>query len=820
MSHVTTEPCFHCGLPIEETAKQHAVIQGAQYSFCCSGCALVCETIHESGLSGFYDKLKTSEALAPPPETDRDIDQFDLEDVQADFVTCKGELSEATLLVEGIHCAACVWLIEHALAPLEGVKVAEVNLAHHRLKLSWNQQQTPLSTILKRLAQLGYKAVPYNLEAAEGAEAKRHKSLLYRMAFAGFGAMNIMWISIALFAGASSASGIDSDYKQFFHIIGFLIATPVLFYSGWPIIMSAVKSLRYGQLGMDLPVAIGATATYAYSTWITYIGEGDVYFDTVVAFLFIILVGRYLEGLSRKNATSSTQRLMELQPRSALRYVNGETERVSVRALRLGDQVMIRPGDKVPVDGRVIEGHSEISEAMLTGEAEPVIKNENDKVIAGTVNGQGALVVQVEQLGNETTLAKIVHMVESAQGSKAPIQCTADKIVPWFVAATLGLALITFIYWFKQDFDIALLAATSVLIITCPCAFGLATPMGIAVSVGHASKHGVLIKNGSAIEVLSGVTEVVFDKTGTLTEGRLAVSKIVLHNNEIDESRLLSLVAAAEARSEHHIAHAIVEYAKQQGGFKSVQLDSFSSVPGRGVQALVSGHTLLIGNEALLQDHGIELPEAMVAAQFAARNEAHVAVLVAIDGQVAGLISVQDKIRDEAFALVAELRQRGIKVSLLTGDSQAAADKVAKQLGGMNVIAEVLPQHKDQVIVNLQKQGERVVMIGDGVNDAPALTRADVGIAMGSGTDVSMDCADFVLMDNDLNKILFAIDLASQTLATIRQNIKVSLAYNVILVPLAMAAVITPVFAAIAMPLSSLAVIGNALRIRRLCRPK
>jgi len=817
MPNSSTEPCFHCGLPIDESARHYAIIKGQQRSFCCSGCALVCETIHESGLAGFYDKLKGAEALAPPPEVERDIEQYDLEDVQADFVSHNGEWSEATLLVEGIHCAACVWLIEHAIKPLAGVETAEVNLAHHRLRLRWNQSQTPLSTILKRMAQIGYKAVPYNLEAAEGAEAKRYKSMLYRMAFAGFGVMNIMWISIALFAGANSASGIESQTKHFFHVISLLIATPVLLYSGWPIMKSAVRGLRHGQLGMDLPVTIGAIATYLYSCWITYTGVGEVYFDTVVTFLFIILVGRYLEGLSRRNATSSTKRLVELQPRSALKYVDGETERVSVRALRLGDQVMVRPGDKVPVDGRVVEGYSEISEAMLTGESEPVVKGEGDKVIAGTVNGQGALVVQVEQLGSDTTLAKIIHMVESAQGSRAPIQCTADKIVPWFVAATIGLALITFFDWLRQDFDVALLAATSVLIITCPCAFGLATPMGIAVSVGHASKHGVLIKNGSALESLSGITQVVFDKTGTLTEGRLSVAEVVLDGDE----QTLRFVAAAEARSEHHIGRAIVDYAKQQGiVVEQGTVTSFSSIPGKGVEAEVAGHQLLIGNEALMQERGIELDQTILDAQHRARAQAHVAVLVAVDGRVAGMVAVEDKIREQAYSLVDELRRRGITVTLLTGDSQLAADKVAESLGGMNVIAEVLPQHKDQVIADLQKQGERVVMIGDGVNDAPALTRANVGIAMGSGTDVSMDCADFVLMDNDLNKVLFAVDLARQTLQIIRQNIKISLTYNVILVPMAMAAMVTPVFAAIAMPLSSLAVIGNALRIRRRCRPQ
>jgi len=812
--------CFHCGLPIEPATLQHSVIQGEDRGFCCSGCMLVCQAIHESGLDGFYDKLKNNDALAPPPDSEKNLEQYDLDDVQADFVTTQDGLSETTLLVEGIHCAACVWLIEHGLADLEGVLTANVNMAHHRLQLRWDRDQVLLSAVLKRLAQIGYKAVPYNQEVAEGAAAKRHKALLYRMAFAGFGVMNIMWISIALFAGATSASVIDPEHKHFFHWISLLIATPVLAYSGWPIIRSGIRGLMHRQLSMDLPVTIGALATYSYSVWITLSGSGEVYFDTVVTFLFIILVGRYLEGISRRNASSSNNRLMELQPRSALRMVDGETELISVRALRLGDQVLVRPGDKIPVDGRVIEGHSDISEAMLTGESQPVIKNVDDRVVAGTVNGQGALVVQVEQLGKDTALAKIIHMVESAQGSKAPIQCLADRIVPWFVATTIGLATISFLFWLRQDFDTALLAATSVLIITCPCAFGLATPMGIAVSVGHGSKHGLLIKNGAAIEALANITHVVFDKTGTLTEGLLSVAAVHINPAQaLAEEKILALVAAAESRSEHHIARAIVAYAKQQGSELNSVVETFQSIPGQGLEAVVAGHKLLIGNRALLEQQQLSLPSALLDVQDSVQAGGGVAVLVVVDGEVAALIAVQDQVRAEASSLVAQLRQRGIGMTLLTGDSQAAANKVASELGGMAVIAEVLPQHKDQVIAELQARGERVVMIGDGVNDAPALARADVGIAMGGGTDVSMDCADFVLMDNALQRVLFGIDLSHQTLRIIRQNIKLSLGYNLVLVPLAMAAMLTPVFAAIAMPLSSLAVIGNALRIRRLCRP-
>lgn len=813
----SAETCFHCGLPIEAAARQSGPINGQPRDFCCSGCLLVCQTIHASGLAGFYDKLKRDDALAPPPQALRDLEQFDLADVQADFVTTRDHVSEATLLVEGIHCAACVWLIEHALADMQGVRGAEVNMAHHRLRLRWVPEQVRLSEILQRLARIGYKAIPYNPEVAEEQAARRQRGQLYRMAFAGFGVMNIMWISIALFAGAASASGIDPEHKQFFHWISLSIATPVLLYSGWPIFRAGLRGLWYGQLSMDLPVTIGALATYAYSLWITLRGSGEVYFDTVVTFLFIILVGRYLEGLSRRNATSATRRLMALQPRSARRLdAAGEAQLISVRALRLGDRVLVRPGDKVPVDGRVLEGHSELSEAMLTGEAQPVVKQAGDRVVAGTVNGQGALVVQVEQLGQDTALAKIIHLVEMAQGSKAPIQCLADRIVPWFVAATLGLATVTFLFWLRQDFDTALLAATSVLIITCPCAFGLATPMGIAVSVGQGARNGLLVKNGGAIEGLANISHVVFDKTGTLTEGELTVAGMFVNpESGMDSGEVLKLVAAAESRSEHHVAKAVLAYARHQGrALGATPAERFRSLPGQGVEARLAGRRIRVGNATLLD--GQPLSPDMAAHQRRIEAQGGSAVFVLIDAHVVAILALEDQIREEARAVVAALRQRGMGVTLLTGDSHAAAAKVAEALGGVEVMAEVLPQHKERVIAELQARGERVAMIGDGVNDAPALARADVGVAMGGGTDVSMDCADFVLMDNSLSRLLFGVDLARRSLSVIRQNIVLSLGYNVILVPLAMAAMITPVFAAIAMPLSSLAVIGNALRIRRL----
>ncbi|MEW8500096.1 MAG: heavy metal translocating P-type ATPase, partial [Candidatus Thiodiazotropha taylori] len=515
MSHVeASEGCFHCQLPIPSEDKVIGTIDGEEQHFCCLGCKAVCEAIYDAGLEGFYQRTPDGTSLAPPPDIPTELALYDLDDVQAEFVGELAEERDIHLLIEGIHCAACVWLIENTLNPVPGIISAQVNLSGKRLHVRWHNSAISLSQIIQRLGQIGYAAVPYDPEAAEGVIKKQNRHMLYRMAFAAFGMMNLMWISIALYAGAS-----EGEFRSLFHWIGFALATPVLLYSGYPFYKGAWSGLRNMHLGMDLPIAIGATITYLYSLYITLTGStvGEVYYDTVVNFLFVILVGRYLEAMSKRQAVAATQRLLDLQPRVATRLSqDGVEEVVPIRAIAVGELVLVKPGERVPVDGIVRIGESSIDEAMLTGESQAIDKQSGDPVSAGTINGTGALQVEVSGLLKNTALGRIISLVEEAQGSKAPIQCLADQIVPWFVAVTLALATLTFLYWVNSDFEIALLAATSVLIITCPCAFGLATPMSIAVASGLGAKYGILVKNGEVLETLSTINHVVFDKTGTL----------------------------------------------------------------------------------------------------------------------------------------------------------------------------------------------------------------------------------------------------------------------------------------------------------------
>jgi P-type Cu2+ transporter len=805
--------CFHCGLPIPAGVNFHTRLDDAERQFCCFGCQSVSSAIYEAGLEGYYQRTPEGVLLAPPPELPKDIDIYDFDEVQQEFTTCSGDIRDIHLLVEGIHCAACVWLIERGLQRAPGVQSADVNLAAKRLHLRWDNSRSKLTELIRALARIGYSAVPYDPESAEGAIKKSNRAMLYRLFFAGFAMMNMLWISIALYSGAD-----HDEFRQFFHWMGLALATPTLLYSGYPFYRGAFGGLRGGQLTMDMPIALGLSVTYGYSLYvtITYSTVGEVYFDTVTNLIFVILIGRYLEGMFRHQAVSATRRLMELQPRVAIIMRDGQEQMTSIRGVKPGDHVLIKPGYKVPVDGVVIEGRSAVDEAMLSGESAPQSKSVGAQVYAGTVNTNGALLVEVRAQLQDTTLSKIIRLVEEAQSSKAPIQRLADTIVPWFVLVTLICATITFFIWNNHDFETALMAATSVLIITCPCALGMATPMSIAVASGLGAKHGILVKNGLVLETLSKVTHFVFDKTGTLTEGKMSVAQMLVLS-DLGESEVLRLAAGVERYSEHSVAKAIVAEAEARHlSYRDVAANDFHATAGLGVQAAVDDQTVLLGSAEWLERHGVSLDTAMCATAHELEARAMTCVYVAKDGIPVAMIALADKLRDDALQLINELRAAGIILTLLSGDRRPVAEAVARQLGGMEVIAEVLPQDKDQVIQRLQKTGAVVAMVGDGINDAPALIRADVGIALGSGTDVSVESADIVLMYNELNKVRQATQLSRRTLLTIKQNIGLSFVYNAIMVPLAMMAKISPLAAAISMPISSLIVIGNAARIRTL----
>ncbi|RUM92973.1 MAG: heavy metal translocating P-type ATPase [Thiomicrospira sp.] len=807
--------CYHCGQGINQGALVLRKINQVEREFCCHGCAGVCDAIHEAGLESFYRRTPEGELFSPPPPPNKDIEFFDYDEVQSQYVGGLDQKREITLISEAIHCAACIWLIEHTLAKLDGVQMAKVNFTNKQIKLRWDNDQIKLSQIIQELNRVGYDATPYDASSSEEAFRKANRDLLYRLGFAGFAMMNVMWFSVALYAGADE----DTEFRHYFHWIEFIIATITLAYSGKPFLAGAITSLKSRSVGMDVSISLGILTTYFYSFWVTIdpLHPGNVYYDTMIDFMFLLLIGRYLEAISKNKAIDSTRRLMDLQPKVARLKTENGIEIVPVRKLQANDVVLVKPGDQVPVDGEVVEGTGNVNESMLSGESREVFKTVGSYASAGTLNLDGALSIKVTSILQDTMLGKIVHMVEDAQGSKAPIQCTAEKIMPWFVSVVIALATLSFVYWIvNADLETAMIAATSVLIITCPCAFGLATPMATAVASGVSAQNGILIKNGAVLEVLNSIDHFVFDKTGTLTKGQMQVKDYHFYDVE-SEYELLKDLVKVEFHSEHSLGKAIVQSLQaQHPEFKAMDMKTayFQAHPGKGVEAKVQGQHYQIGTSQWLEGFELVIPEQLRVLEAEKAQLGQTSVWVAQNNRIVAILFLEDEIRDDAVEMIQRLKQRGKKVTLLSGDRQLVAETVAERLGGMALQAEVLPEQKHLAIQTLQKAGQRVAMVGDGINDAPAMARADVSIALGSGTDVSMDCADIVLLNNELLSVDTAIDLSERTLKTIKENIASSIIYNITLVPLAMAAMLTPLIAAITMPLSSLVVIGNAARIR------
>lgn len=810
-----SQVCYHCGQGIEQGALVLKSIKGVEREFCCHGCAGVCDAIYEAGLDSFYRRTPEGELLSPPPPPNKDTEFFDYDEVQSQFVSDLSQRREITLISEAIHCAACIWLIEHTLAKLDGIQMAKVNFTNKQIKLRWDNDVIKLSEIIQELNRVGYDAAPYDASNSEEAFRKANRDLLYRLGFAGFAMMNVMWFSVALYAGADQ----DSEFRHYFHWVEFIIATITLAYSGKPFLSGAWTSLKSRTVGMDVSISLGILTTYLYSFWVTIDPQhsGNVYYDTMIDFMFLLLIGRYLEAISKNKAIDSTRRLMDLQPKVARMKTESGVDVVPVRKLKAGDVVLVKPGDQIPVDGTVVEGVGNVNESMLSGESREILKQNGASVSAGTLNLDGALSIRVQSILQDTMLGRIVHMVEDAQGSKAPIQCTAERIMPWFVSVVIALATLSFVFWIlNADFETAMIAATSVLIITCPCAFGLATPMATAVASGVSAQNGILIKNGAVLEILNDIQHFVFDKTGTLTKGQMRLVDSRFGKN-VAENDLWRDLVRIEFHSEHSLGRAIVDTLQERHPeFKNMDMsvDFFQAHPGKGVEASVTGRHYHIGTGPWLQASGVSLPNDFVQMEAEKAQQAQTSVWVAQDQQVVAILFLEDELREDAIEMIARLKARGKRVTLLSGDRQAVAETVAEKLGGMSVHAEVLPEQKHEAIQAYQKDGELVAMVGDGINDAPAMARANVSIALGSGTDVSMDCADIVLLNNELLSVDTAVDLSQRTLKTIKQNIASSILYNITLVPLAMAALLTPLIAAITMPLSSLVVIGNAARIR------
>jgi len=731
------------------------------------------------------------------------------------------------LPIAGMTCASCAARIEKVLARQEGVLSAEVNFgsASARVRHLGTVHRADLA---RAVASAGY-TVPEAAEpeAEEDAlEAERAKEQVAYTRRLGVSAV----LSAIVFAGSMTAlfPALEAVPGRLFWLMA--LATPVQFWAGWPFYRAAWAAARHGATDMNTLVAVGTSAAYGYSAvgvlWpgaLAIAGQSSqVYFDTSAVIITLILLGRTLEARAKGHTSEAIRRLMGLAPRLATVLRDGGEMHVPLDQVKVGDVILVRPGEKVPVDGTVNDGHSTVDESMLTGEAIPVEKRGGDAVIGGTLNKTGTFRFTATRVGRETALAQIIEMVRRAQGSKAPIQRVADRVAGIFVPVVLGLAAVTFAAWLAQGpapaLTHALVAAVAVLIIACPCSLGLATPTAIMVGTGRGAELGVLIKGGETLEGAHRVTTVVFDKTGTLTHGSPEVTDVVVRG--AGEGDLLQMAASVEHASEHPLAQAVTAAAKN-AGLKLLSVDRFSALPGRGVEATVQGARVLLGNARLMREQGVALGWAE-GELLRLADEGKTPVVVAREGTVLGIVAVHDSPKAEAHDTVAALHARGLKVAMITGDHAATAAAVARTLGIDTVLAEVLPGDKAAEVERLKAAGEVVAMVGDGINDAPALAQADVGIALGTGTDVAMETADVTLLRGDLTGVVTAIDLSRRTMRTIRQNLFWAFGYNTAGIPVAAGVLypftgllLSPMIAALAMAFSSVSVVTNSLRLRR-----
>lgn len=787
--------CAHCGLPVPPALAHE---QGP--SFCCHGCETVYEVIHAAGFDAYY-AMRDEESGQAVESTDRSFEELDDPAfVERESQALEGGLRQVELFLEGVHCSACMWLIEKALAREEGVGESRLEFGRARLSLVWNPEQVRLSRIARRLAQLGY--VPHPTRRRARGQRNETRQLLVRIGLSGAVAGNVMLMAFALYGGW--ASGMAENHRQLFRVLSCLATLPSVTYAAWPFYRSAWMGLRSRVLHMDLPISIGIWAGFAGGLVNTLRGHGEIYFDSVTTLIFLLLVGRLLQTRQQRRATESSELLYALTPSAATRFEPDGKKRVPLEALAPGDRIAVDPGEIVPTDGFVQSGCSALDMSLLSGESVPVSVGPDDRVWGGTVNLDAALVLVVSAELRSSRVGKIADMVETAASGKAPVVQLADRVAGGFVAIVLGLALITFAAWSVLAPGEAIDRAVALLIVSCPCALGLATPLAITAAIGKAARRGVLVRSGSALEALGrmGRGTVFFDKTGTLTYGRMDLVRFD------GPDWVKPLVAAAEASSQHPVGAALRRAFDPQG----LVCAQVEAIHGGGVAATVGEHEVRIGSPKWVGASALRDADFDVRAQ-ACWDAALTPVWVAVDGRVQAVCGLADTVREDARDSLEDLRELGFDIAILSGDHPAVVERVGAQLGlpAERCHGGLSPEDKLHLVTEAAERSP-VVMVGDGVNDAAALARATVGIAVHGGAETAFEAADVFLQKAGVTPLVDLVLGARRTYRSIRDNVVFSLAYNSVGASLAMGGLLNPLVAAVLMPISSLVVVTNSFR--------
>lgn len=788
--------CDHCHLEFSDSV----MIHDGEYRFCCNGCQGIFHLLKDEGLESFYAKMGDT-TLAPPTEQFEASSNFDTAAFHERFVTTtKENLSQVSLVIEGIHCAACVWLNEKALHKMEGVIEAHINYTNNKARITWDAEIVKLSSIIDMIRAIGYNAFPYDASLQEVRANKERKEYYLRMAVATFATMNMMWIAVAQYAGYFT--GISQEIKTILNIAEWFLATPVLFYSGWVFYRGAYYGLKNGSVTMDLLVVTGSSLAYLYSIYITVFEKGEAYFDSVAMIITFVLFGKFLEVLSRKNAADTLDVIGKHIPRE-VSIVEGESIRsVDVNEVKEGDVILIRSGERSAIDGEVISGEGSFDESNLTGESEPIFKRLGDKIISGTTSIDALIHYRATKDFAHSTLSTLVNLLENAMAQKPSIEQLANRLSQHFSSTILFLAIATFWGWYfwPHTFDRSLMVGISVIIIACPCALALATPVATLVGLALGAKRGILFKSAAQIETMAKATMVVLDKTGTITMGRPEVVYVTVHH-PFDGGVLRALVSS----SKHPISRGVAEYIERtEANMNTGVIEEVRELPARGMVGRNNGVMIAGGNALLMKELGIHIDTVSDKSLF----------YYAVNNVLVATYELRDLPKEKAFESIQVLHDLGLRVVMLTGDHEAAALRVADEVGIKEVYAHLTPEGKAAFIASAHSDGHIVVMAGDGINDLLALAASDIAIAMGNGSDIAIEVSDVVLMHDSLTSLAESFAISRKTYALIKQNLLISLVYNSITIPLAMMGYIIPLIAAISMSFSSLLVVGNSMRVR------
>lgn len=814
--------CFHCQLPVPAGSDISVTIDGEDRAMCCHGCQAVAEAIVAGGMSDFY-RYRSASPARPEELVPAFLDQlkaYDKPAVQQHFIETAippeqvaGEANsrEVALILEGIVCAACIWLNERHLGALPGVLSVNINYSTHRARVRWDNSQIQLSEILEAISRIGYLAHPYDPDRQQALIEQQRKTQLRRLGLAGVLGMQIMIFAVAMYSG--EWWGIETEFLQLFRWLSLLVCVPLLIFSSRTFFASAWRDIQNRRVGMDVPVALGIGIAFSASVLHTVQGTGAVYYDSVAMFTFFLLGARYFEMSARKRTAEASEALLNLQPAVATRLNNengiDRQYNVAVAELCVGDRVLVRPGENIATDGIVLEGSSGVNESLLTGESLPVLRSAGDAVIGGSINTESPLIIRVEKIGDDTVLASIQRLLEQAQSHKPAIAQLADRIAARFVSVILLIASGVAVYWWQAGNPHWLAITVATLVVTCPCALSLATPTAITAASGALARIGLLTHSSTALETLARVSDFVFDKTGTLTSGEFTLVKTVTLG-KYDQEHCLQIAAALEAGSEHPIAKGIIHAT----GTASFHASDLRNTAGGGVSGKIDNSIWHLGSPSFIKTVcAADFDEAILHQNKIAELSL---VALASDDKIHAVFALDDILRDEAVAMIERLHSHQIKTHLFSGDHHAIAQRIADELGIKDVRAGLKPEDKLTAVRELQQQGACVAMVGDGINDAPVLAGADVSIAMGSGTQLAAASADMILLSNHISYLALAHSITRRTLNIIRQNLLWAIGYNIIAVPAAAMGYVEPWLAALGMSASSLIVVLNALRLTRI----